>query len=119
MAYVVYSSEHNTYECVGKNRNKQLWPAWHKLGTKVCRSNEANQVYNKYTYTEVILVRFFLFQLPQLPLTSWQSKKVLLVSESLGSHPLHWGIQLGTGSTIVVAAVAVWMLVVAPQTTTH
>ena len=58
-------------------------------------------------------------QWPQLPLTSWQSRKVPLVSESLGPHPLHWGIQLGTGSTIMVAAVAVWMLVVAPQTTTY
>ena len=55
-------------------------------------------------------------QWPQLPLTSWQSRKVQIVSESLGPHPLHWGIQLGTGSTIVVA---VWMFVVAAQTTTY
>ena len=58
-------------------------------------------------------------QLPQLPLTSRQSRKASLASSSLGPHPLHWGIQLGTGSPIVVAAVAVWMLVVAPQTITH
>ena len=58
-------------------------------------------------------------QLPQLPLASLQSEMVSLVSESLGPHPLHWGIQLGTESTIVVEAVAVRMSVVAPQTTTH
>ena len=33
-------------------------------------------------------------QWPQLPLTSWQSRKVLLVSESLGPHPLHWGYRI-------------------------
>ena len=73
-----------------------------------------------YMYVYCKSFRFILLhiQLPQLPLTSRQSRKVPLLSESLGPHPLHWEIQLGTGSTIVVEAVAVWMLVVVPQTTT-
>ena len=55
---------------------------------------------------------YYLFRLPQPPLTCWQSRKVSLVSECLGAHPLHWGIQLGTGSTIViVTAVTVWMYI--------
>ena len=59
-------------------------------------------------------------QWPQLPLISWQFRKDPLESASLGPHPLHWGIQLGTGSTtMVVAAVAMWMLVVVLQTTTY
>ena len=66
-----------------------------------------------------VLICFSFLQWPQLPLSSQQSRKVSLVSESIGPHPLHWGIQLGTGSTIVVAAMAVWMLVMAPQTTTY
>ena len=66
-----------------------------------------------------VLICFSFLQWPRLPLTSWQSRKVSLASESVGPHPLHWGIQLGTRSTIVVAAVAVWMLVMAPQTTTY
>ena len=54
-----------------------------------------------------VLICFSFLQWPQLPIASQQSRKVSLVSESVGLHPLHWGIQLGTGSTIVVAAVAV------------
>ena len=65
------------------------------------------------------LLLSLLLQLPQLQLTSLQSRKVPLVYKSLGPHPLHWGIQLGTGSIIVVAAVTVWMSVVAPHTTTY
>ena len=79
---------------------------WGKVGLEVVK-----QLY--------VLIWFSFLQWPQLPLTSEQSRKVALVSESVGPHPLHRGIQLGTGSTIVVAAMAVWMLVMASQTTTY
>ena len=62
--------------------------------------------------------RFILLhiQLPDPQLILGQSRKVPLVSVSLGPLQLCWGRQLGTGSIIMVAAVAVWILVVAPQT---
>ena len=46
-------------------------------------------------------------QLHQLPLTSWQNKKVPQVSEFLGPHPFHWGIQKDTEFTTMEAAVEV------------
>ena len=58
-----------------------------------------------------------IYQLPQLPLTSWQFRKVPLVSESLGPHPLHWGIQQSTGFIILATSMPVRMLVMAPQAT--
>ena len=70
----------------------------------------------QYCYCFAIYITF---QLPQLPLASLQSEKIALIFESLGPHPLPWGIQLGTGSTIVVVAVAVRMSAVVPRKTTY
>jgi len=92
LAYVVYSSEHNTYECVGKNRNKKLWPFRHKLGTKVCRSDEANEVYNKYTYAEAIL------QILSFPVASAPTN-LMAVQEGLTGIRVSWTPPTPLGNT--------------------
>ena len=61
----------------------------------------------------------FTLQLPQLPLTLWQSRKVQWEFDSLGLHLLHWGLQEGTESSTVVVVVAMCRLIVLVQTTTY